>query len=174
MNNDKILELYKHYRSETMETYRLHRIAIEHYITFVVAILGVTIAGIIQFGNNNGWLNNILLCGPAINILICVVAIGMCKCSYRGALERVTIFLKLEEILKIRNISDITDTETLNSFREDKNLLPLRWIKSAQNFATAEEFVKSNINSGTNFYATLTFVLIIFINIFLAVIILFA
>lgn len=169
INEKNTLELYKLFRHETLESYKLHRIAFEHYLTFVVAILGVSIAGFIQFDINGP--SKILLCAPALNILICTFAIGMCNRAYQGALERITIILKLEEILNVNYIKNVavTNKGCIKSFIDNKNLLPERWIESAKEYSSAKEFVKRKMKSGVNLYVRITFMIIILLNIILII-----
>lgn len=174
MNSEMLFELYRLFRGELIESYKLHRTTMQHYFAFVIAILGATVAGFFQISRNN-WGQTILLCGPILNIFVCLIAMKMCDRSYRGALERTTIILKLENMLQFNRMShlstDQTDLQTI--FQKDKILLPERWVKSAESYSTSEAFVEGTLNSGVNLLAKRTFQLVIIINILLSGLIIF-
>ena len=158
------LEIYKLYRSEMMDGFKMQQQSFRQYITFATAILGATIAGMLQI-KNIGWIGTVILTGPILNICICILAIKTCSRYYLGALERISIVAKLENILQIRNYSYLTGKDKYPSgvFSKDKYLLPERWLQSHQ-FNTTEDFINKNLDSGINRLMKKSFQLLITIN----------
>lgn len=164
MANNDILELYKIFRNELHISIDLHRQHLQHYLTFITAVFGVSIAGFYQF--DLGWLSMILVIGPLINIFICVLAIRMCNRFYEGMLEDITITAKLEELIGLLNPRDNKETV----FPKDKHILPERWLKG-RDFATSAEFVEKNMDGGVNAITRKIFYILLVINAFLAIMI---
>ena len=151
MTDANRLELYRIYRYEMLESFKLHRQAFRHYLTLVIAILGATIAGILK-QEANGWVSLLIFVGLTLEVYMCRLAKQMCNQAYVGALERIALSLKLEELLRIRYTRDFVKNRSkrMRAFRQDKNLLPQRWLDAATNFETAQEFVNKNLNLGVN------------------------
>ena len=158
MESDDILELYKLFRNHLHVSIDLHRQHLQHYLTFITAILGATLVGFFQV--SLGWLSMIFVIGPVINIFTCVLAIKMCDRFYEGMLESITITAKLEDLIGLSKPRNNKETV----FPKDKYILPERWLKG-RNFATSAEFVEKNMDRGVNDIARITFYMLLVVNI---------
>jgi uncharacterized membrane protein len=172
MDKEHIVQLYGIFRTEMLDGYKLHSQTLQHYLAFVVIILGVTITGLLNIRADK-WLYIVILCGPIINILICIVGMSTCRRFYLGALEKIVITKKLEkllnldEVLAARGHSDATP----DLFPKDKYLLPRRWVEDMKQYSNSDEFVQKNLNAGVNRWAKVAFQIAIAINAALSVII---
>jgi hypothetical protein len=162
MDKDDILELYKLFRNELHISIDLHRKHLQHYLTFITAVLGATIAGFYQVGL--GWLTMILVIGPVINIFMCMLAIRMCDRFYEGMLEDITITAKLEDLIGLLNPRGNNETV----FPNDRFIVPERWLKGRE-FATSAEFVEKNMDRGVNEIAKRIFYVLILVNAILGI-----
>lgn len=172
MIEENVYNMYELFRGEWVKLFELHRGAFQDYLTFVVAVMGATIAGLIQVGNNN-WLGIVLVLGPVLNVILCVLAIRMCNRFYLGALEKVIVMSKLESMLGIQGQIDSNDASRGQAivFPKDRHFFPERWIKGSQ-YDTSEEFINRHLNTGVNHLVKRTFQLLIGINIILGVVML--
>lgn len=172
MDKDTALELYKVFRSERNGNFVLHQDALEHYLTFTVAILGATIAGALGI-RGMGWTGTVVLLGPILNVVVCLLAVRMCDRYYLGALEKIAILAKLESVLGLRDRLDLTSgsREDAGMFTEDRYFLPERWIKGTRHATTTEEFVRQHLNVGVNRIAKQTFHFLILVNVLLGAVI---
>ena len=165
--------MYKLFRVEMIEIFKLHRESLQNYLAFVAVILGATIAGTLQI-SSIGWIGVIVILGPILNVFVCLLAIRMCNRFYLGILERITISAKLESILGIEEYK-LTEVNQGNktSFFKDIYILPERWMRGRQ-CDTAEEFIQQRLNAGVNRLAKLIFLSMIVVNILLVIVIIFA
>jgi len=164
MDDDHILEFYKLFRNHLHMSIDLHRQHLQHYLTFITAILGATLVGF--FKVSLGWLSLIFVIGPIINIFICVLAIRMCDRFYEGMLESITITAKLEDLIGLSKPRDNKETV----YPKDNYILPERWLKG-RDFATSAEFVEKNMDRGVNNIARKIFIMLSAINTFLGMMI---
>lgn len=164
MDSDDILELYKLFRNDLHKSIDLHRQHLQHYLTFITAILGATLVGFFQV--SLGWLSMIFVIGPVINIFICMLAIRMCDRFYEGMLEDITITAKLEDLIGLSKPRDNKETV----YPKDKYILPERWLKG-RNFTTSAEFVEKNMDRGVNHIARNTFYMLLGVNTFFGIMI---
>jgi len=164
LDDDHILELYKLFRNHLHMSIDLHRQHLQHYLTFITAILGATLVGFFEV--SLGWFSLIFLIGPIINISICVLAIKMCDRFYEGMLESITITAKLEDLIGLSKPRDNKETV----YPKDNYFLPERWLKG-RDFATSAEFVEENMDGGVNDIARKIFIMLSAVNTFLGMMI---
>jgi|YNPNPStandDraft_1061719.scaffolds.fasta_scaffold59469_2 hypothetical protein len=166
---DKALayNLYELFRKEMGECFRIHQESLQHYLAFASAILGATILGILQI-QGWGWAGLVILSGPILNSFICVLGIRMCNRFYLGALERIALTAKLEQVLGLQEPILTPDRSDNIAFPGDGHFLPERWL-AGRKYSTTTEFVKRNMKSGVNRLATWTFRALIAVNILLGV-----
>lgn len=163
MKKEMIFELYRLYRDETHINFNHHRSTLQNYLAFSATILGFTIAAIIQM-LDEGVVILFILTIPALNILVCRLAINMCNRFYSSALERIMLSAKLEIVLDFdKNLN----ARTSKLFPKDETFLPKRWKIDAAQFETSALFVNELTNKGVNKIARQTFNLLIGLNIIL-------
>ena len=165
MTDEARRDLYKLLRSEMFESFKIHRAALQHYLTLAVAVLGATIAGSTQLAQSS-WLGALLLAGPIVNTFICILGMRMCDRYYLGALERISIVAKLEEEC---SISERAGQQTV--FAQDSHLLPERWVVKKWP-PTANVYIDEHMKKGVNRLARRTFWSFIILNALLAMAIL--
>jgi hypothetical protein len=166
MEQNMALSLYVLFRGEVYESTKLHRESLQNYLAFAATLLGATIAGSLVV-RGIGWMGMIVLVGPVINVVVCMLAIRTCDRFYLGALERITILAKLESLLGILDYKPASvDHSKTPAFFRDRYLLPERWIWG-EKYATADEFIKQKLNAGVNRLAKQTFGLLIAVNVLL-------
>jgi hypothetical protein len=170
MEEDSAFEIYKLFRGEFFQAIENHRETLQNYLAFAAAVLGATIVGFLQI-RDIGYIGAIILTGPILNVSLCTLAIRICDRFYLAFLERVAIIAKLDSALGFLDPVDLTDEgqDKAHVFPEDRYLLPERWIKAGQQYATAEEFIQQHLNAGVNRLARQTFQLLIVVNILLGV-----
>lgn len=167
MDDLKALEIYKITKSEEATMLNLHRQYSHQYFTLVAVIFGVTLGVIYQF-KGNLWLM-LALFAPFLNILICTSAIRTCNRFYQRFLEGITILIKLEPFIGLTSPrpNKTKESESL-PFPEDKKFLPERWLDSRKQ-AKATEFVEENMKSGSNRLVRISFYVLIFANVVIAI-----
>jgi hypothetical protein len=169
------LELYKLFRGEMLECFALHRTALQNYLAFAAAIGAASIAGLIQ-SHDSGLVAGVVVCGPLLNICICIIGVRTCNRFYLGALERIAIVTKLEHILQFDLRRTRTDQEQGSEgppLPGDDYILPVRWRKVVAECTTTDEFVHASMPSGVNLLARRTFEFVIAMNVALAVAVVF-
>ncbi|HLO15906.1 MAG TPA: hypothetical protein VK206_13820 [Anaerolineales bacterium] len=169
MEQGMAVDLYKMYRNEIGIHLNLHRESLQNYLAFSAAILGATIAGILQI-QGRGLVGLFLSTIPILNILICRLAISTCNRFYFIALERTALSAKLEEILGLRNKIRLRKTKL---FSNDPYLLPERWITDTQQYKLSSDFIREYSSKGINRIAQQTFQILIGINVLLIVVVVF-
>lgn len=167
MKQEMAFELYKLYRDETHINFNHHRGTLQHYLAFSATILGVTIAAIIPM-IGKGIIGLFILAIPALNILICRLAMNMCNRFYSAAIERIMLSAKLEVLLGM-NKNIILKNSKL--FPKDETFLPKRWKIDESKFETSEDYIKELSKKGVNKIVRQTFGALIGINIILIVLI---
>jgi hypothetical protein len=165
MDKQLATELYALYRAEMFENFRLHQATLQHYLTFVVAIVGATVATTVPL-EEAPWLGLVVVSVPVFNSFICLIAIRLCDRYYVGMLERISIVSKLEAILGLS--SPLGPTER-PPFPGDRHLLPARWLELNERFRTSGDFVTTYRASGVNLLARRSFQALILINCLLIV-----
>ncbi|MCP4607075.1 MAG: hypothetical protein GY847_42270 [Proteobacteria bacterium] len=171
MIESSALELFKLYNTEKIEAFKLHRATLQNYLAFTIALIGAIIATIIKLGDS-GYLAIALVASLALNISICILAVRMCDRYYLGALEKITILIKLEPLVGLGDIRSRGDDEdNALALPGDKHYLPQRWVDSEKDdqFLTARDFIDFHISYGVNVIARRTFYLVIIINVIIAV-----
>lgn len=165
MKPDTLFELYRMYRGEMIEAFRLHRESLEHYLAFAVAVFAASIVGVTQL-RDYGWLRSVVLAGPVLDVMICLLGIRMCDRYYLGVLERISILAKLETVLDVNKVwaPGEVGPDQRALFPEDKFLLPERWIEDALHYTKSEAFRDSHMRSGVNSLARWTFRVAIGLN----------
>ncbi|MCP4661246.1 MAG: hypothetical protein GY856_38065 [bacterium] len=163
MDKETAFELYKLFRGEMRGSFELHRAALQHYLTFSVAVLAATIAGALRL-EEVPWLGVVLVVVPILNIFICMTAISVCGRYFNGAMERITIVAKLEKILGLHGSVGGTPL----GFEQDDYLLPERWLEITARFQSSKDFVDSWLNLGVNKLARRSFFFLILLNALLA------
>jgi len=166
MKLETLFNLYELYREESRNNINHHRETLQNYLAFSAAILGATIAGIIQIQNMRA-ITIFVLALPILNIMVCRLAINMCNRFYSAALECNSITAKLEMKLGIRKI----DFNKAKVFPNDSELLPERWIENSRRYNTSAEFVSELSKQGINRIARQTFNILIGINLLLMMLI---
>ena len=168
MAPDALFEFYKLYRGEMIEAFKLHRESLEHYLAFAVAVFAASIAGVTQL-RDIGWLRSVVLAGPILDVMICLLGIRKCDRYYLGILERITILAKLETMLDINKVWNPGELKPGQStlFPEDKFFLPARWIENTLRYSNSEAFRDSHMKSGVNSLARWTFRVAIGLNVIL-------
>lgn len=169
MEKETVYDMYKLFRGEMYESFKLHQQSLQNYLALSSAILGVTIAGVLQVKGNK-WVGLVIILAPVLNIFVCKLAIQMCDRFYLGALERIPVISKLEVSLGLWDRVDLenSDQERKILFPKDSSLVPKRWVKDMQH-ETSGEFTRKSMNVGTNKLARQTFQTLIGINCLLGV-----
>jgi len=171
MEKEIAYSLYELFRNERYKSFELHRNTIQNYLAFSVTILGATIVGVLEI-RNVGWIGVAVVLGPILNVLVCTLAIWTCDRFYLGALEKISIIVKLELLLGLQEQVELTnlDQKGATVFPGDKYFLPERWVKGTQH-KTSAEFIEENMNAGVNRLAKRTFQILIAVNLLLCIII---
>ena len=168
MDENQTLELYKIVKGDHVSWLNLHREHAEHYLTFIAAVFAVTLGGVYQF-KDNPWLSLAIVIGPVVNVLLCANAAQICDRFYQQFLEAITIEAKLEALLGFTNPRPSVPSKSPMPFSQDQYILPERWLKSRQPYATAAEFVEANMDSGANRLVRRVFRVLLVANIGFAV-----
>jgi hypothetical protein len=172
MDDDKRFELYLAIRSELVEWLKQHCEHFSHYLTLVMAVLTVTLAGVFQ-------LHQSMVCplvvgavasvGFLTNIGLCIVAILVCSRYYQAFLEAVTVIAKLEALLEVEPIPSRAECPGGASvyFPNDVGLFPSRYRKDRDLHKTEASFVKAAMRKGVNLLVIVTMSLLAFANLVL-------
>ena len=169
MDDQTALKLYTLFRQENATWLSSHREHSQQFLTLIAAILGVSIAAVVQLNtisdwvSNNTWSLGLISIGPFVNILLCINAIRMCDRAYQAYLECVSIQAKLEKRIGLIDERLTLTKGKILEFPDDKNIIPGRWIQT-RNFRTAKEFVDKNMNKGSNLLVRITFVILALTN----------
>lgn len=167
--NAMLFQLYLAMRSEHVEWVTRHSENFSHYLTLVVAILGVTAAAVYQLYESDagGTVAGMVgFVGFAANIGLCFVAILGCNRLYRRYIEAVTVMAKLEAslALNVRRPHCAEQRGEIRPFANDACLLPGRWGGDPEGYGTAKSFVKAMTKKGVNMLVWVTMGLLILVN----------
>ena len=161
MDDDKRFELYLGIRSERIEFLKQHCEHFSHYLTLVMAVLTVTLAGVFTL-HQSGVLPLVVGAVASIgflsNIGLCVVAILVCRRYYQAFLEAVTVMAKLEALLDVETIPSRGERPGGASvyFPDDAGLFPSRYRKDRDVHKTEASFVKAALWNGVNLLIVVT------------------
>ena len=162
MDNQRAFELYTLFRQENTTWLSSHREHSQQFLTLIAAILGVSIAAVVQLSTipnliiNNAWMLGLVSVGPFINVLLCINAIRMCDRAYQAYLECISIQAKLERKIGLIGKRSTSAKDTILEFPDDNNIVPERWIRT-RDFRTSKEFVERYMNRGANLLVRITF-----------------
>jgi hypothetical protein len=162
MDNQRAIELYTLFRQENATWLSSHREHSQQFLTLIAAILGVSIAAVVQLStipnlvSNNSWMLGLISVGPFVNVLLCINAIRMCDRSYQAYLECISIQAKLERKIGLIGKRSTSAKDQVLEFPDDKNVVPERWIQT-RDFRTTKEFVETYMNRGSNLLVRITF-----------------
>ncbi|MCX5815310.1 MAG: hypothetical protein NTX75_03580 [Proteobacteria bacterium] len=170
LSSDNMVKIYEIFRKNLLASMNLHRQHAQHYLTFIAVVTAATIAGFVAMLNANSSKTCFLVVGPIFNVYLSVLAICMCNRYYKGFLEEVSVTAKIEELI---GLSTPHSQRQNSCFKEDETIVPSRWIKGRERFKNSADFVKDNMNRGSNKVLHFTFVGLIIVNIVMAVLIVF-
>ena len=169
MDEEKRFNLYLAIRSEHVEFLKQHAEHFSHYLTLVMAVLTVTLAGVFQ-------LHQSMVCplvvgavasiGFPTNIVLCIVASLVCNRYYEAFLEAVTVMAKLEALLEVEIIPSRAERPggPWVCFPNDVGLFPSRYGKDRDLRKTEASFVKAARWKGVNLLVIVTMCLLAFAN----------
>ena len=162
MDHQRAFELYRLFRQENATWLSSHREHSQQFLTLVSAILGVSIAALVQLStmpnliSDNIWMLGLISLGPFVNVLLCINAIRMCDRAYQAYLECISIQAKLERKIGLIGKRSTSAKDGVLEFPDDKNFIPDRWIQT-RDFRTSKEFVGRYMNKGANLSVRITF-----------------
>ena len=162
MDNQRAFELYTLFRQENATWLSNHREHSQQFLTLVAAILGVSIAAVVQLSTipnlfrDNIWVLGLISLGPFVNVPLCINAIRMCDRAYQAYLECISIQAKLERRIGLIGKRSTSAKDSIFEFPDDKNIIPDRWIQT-RDFRTSKEFVEKYMNKGANLSVRITF-----------------
>ncbi len=162
MDNQKEFGLYTLFRQENATWLSSHREHSQQFLTLIAAILGVSIAAVVQLSttpnlvSNNTWMLGLISVGPFINVLLCINAVKMCDRAYQAYLECISIQAKLERKIGLLGKRSTSAKDKVLEFPDDRNIIPERWIQT-RDFRTSKEFVEKYMNKGSNLLVRITF-----------------
>lgn len=165
MKIEYAIDLYSTYKTKLVASINLHRQHAQHYLAFIAAILVATIAGTIKINELGGYAI-LLVAGPILNILLCILAVKMCDRFYEGFLEDVTVTAKLEHEIGLSTESNIKDGHV---FPQDSIFVPERWLTDMKPYASSTDFINTKMKSGSNRINRITFLLLGITNVLLAI-----
>lgn len=173
MEKETAYDMYKLFRNEMYESVKLHQQSLQNYLALSSAILGVTIAGVLQVKGDK-WVGLVIILAPVLNIFVCKLAMQMCDRFYLGALERIPVISKLEVSLGLWGRVDLEESDQQRRvlFPKDASLVPERWVRDSH-YETSGEFTQKAMNAGTNKFARQTFQTLIGINCLLGIAVIF-
>ncbi len=160
LSTGEAIELYSIFRTNLLGSINLHREHSQHYLMFIAAVITATIVGASQI-DKLGKFGILLLIGPLLNIAICFLAVKMADRFYKGFLEEVTVAAKLEDLIGLTGTRQFKDHFC---YKDEKTIVPDRWVSDRAKFHESEKFVSSFMNRGANFVNRLTFLFVGLIN----------
>jgi hypothetical protein len=172
MDDDRRFELYLAIRSEHVEWLKQHCEHFSHYVTLVMAVLTVTLAGVFQLHQSIVCplvVGSVASIGFLTNIGLCIVAILVCSRYYQAFLEAVTVMAKLEASLELETRPSGAGRPRGASvyFPDDVGLFPSRYGKNRDPHKTEASFVRAAMLKGVNLLVIVTMSLLAFANLVL-------
>ena len=170
MKNESLLKLYLAMRSEHVEWISRHSEHFCHYLTLVVAILGVTGAAMYKLyePDAGGTVVGLVgLLGFGANIGLCWVATRACDRFYRRFLESVTVMAKLEASLELDKRPSVRE----DPFGDDQHWFPQRFYDDRDCHKKGECFVKARMNKGVNWTVRATMGILAILNFLLLLVV---
>ena len=179
-----ILETYKVYRDEKNLRYQMMMNETKFYITITSALLSMIAAGITFLGRTNYHNVTIVVCIgfvlffilPPLTAYLSYVGIIHLKGSYIVYLEHISVIIKLEHILgidlkvstKCLGDSGLISEQSL-LFKEDKYLIPDRWMDRRLRLHKTEDFINEVISAPQSYFKNMRNVYILYIVISLLI-----
>jgi len=168
MNNDHRFKLYLAMRSEHVEWITRQSEHFSHYLTLVVAILGLTTAAVYHLYESKECdlvVVAVASVGFGANIALCCVARRACDRFYRRFLEAITVMAKLEASLELEK----RPSDGAGPFEDDKHWFPERFWRDRRCHKTGESFVKARMTKGVNSRVRAAMTVLAILNILLFV-----
>lgn len=167
MKNENLFKLYLAMRSEHVEWISRQSEHFSHYLTLVVAILGLTTAAVYHLYDSEkcGLAVGAALLGFGANVGLCRAATSACDRFYRRFLESVTVMAKLEASLEL----DKRVPRAGHPFEDDQHWLPQRFYEDRDCHKTGESFVKARMREGVNCTVRAAMTLLAILNILMLV-----
>lgn len=155
------LQVYQLFRTEGHKSVELHAQHFRQFVTLLLAILTLTLAGVGYLEETGIPPGVILLAGGLLGTTLAICGRLMCDRFYEGMLEAVTVSAKFESLLQIED----RPQSPSSPFPDDKGLLPARWLRNRAKYASSEEFIRVSMGRGSNRVARWTFLAFALINI---------
>jgi len=162
MNKDYLFKLYLAMRSEHVEWISRQSEHFSHYLTLVVAILGLTTAAVYHlYESKESGLVVVAaaLLGFGVNVGLCYVAIRACDRFYKRFLEAITVMAKLEASLDLDVLPSGSADEKAKQgpFANDEGrLFPARYEQHRKCHDKEATFVQALKGKGVNLWVRVT------------------
>ncbi len=145
MGNEELLKLYELVINE--EHYFLD--AHQNRVAFYSGILSVLVAGTVAgFFQASEWYHLVFLCvGPVLIFVVSTIAIDGTFRIYQRFLEAITIRAKIEQELSLTKKHSV-NTNVSGSYWQSEPIIPLRHIKSREDYESSNAFIKNHETKG--------------------------
>ncbi len=148
------LELYKVEKACLPQWLNLQRAYCQVFFTMIIAIMAASLGGLWHLKqdissdqiDNTAWYLLVLF-GPIVCILLCVVGYLQSDRKFKIYLESVALLAKLEHLIGLRTPRD---KGMERPFVLDDQFMPERWKVAQKDHASAETFVNEQMGRGAN------------------------
>jgi uncharacterized membrane protein len=166
VEEDKLIEVYKLVVDEIHKYHDLHQKRVAFFAGLVATLIAATIGGIFQAKESHHYL--LILFGPIVILMVCLVALHSINGIYRLLLETITVRGKIEQVLRLTDVPPKNMMPNCSLFWENEPFVPSRHLEDKLKHQTSSnEWLEVFLHQGYRRWTNMFFVGVMFISIFL-------
>lgn len=148
-SREQILKLYElvegREKSFREELYRF----VNFYSAVCYAVLGLTLSGVFTLYAQKGRVSLLLLFGPVLSTMICVLGVRVASRTYRKIIEEISYKAKLEHLLGLDGALPVTECLGVTPvWSGDQSLLSTRYAKRRLEESNSVDFIAKSSKRG--------------------------
>lgn len=165
MADYSIESLYASFKDDARGWLGLHRQHFTQFVSIILAVLTASLAALYHL-RNEALLLLLVSLGPALNIILCVLAVRVCDKFYLRYWEHETVSYKLFGLMEDAHKISARIQERKGIFPADSHLFPRRWLDRVAEYDTSKSFTESRLTArnSSNWYIRITFWVLIGIS----------